>query len=128
MMQVTGFNLHYDVPDIDACVRFYHDLIGLPIRLEYEHIDRRGVIFAVSETVELECIGPPAGKPPRRPSPEGLRIKFRVDDVDAEYERLTAAGIELIESLRDQDWGERSFALRSPDGLSVFIYSERERA
>jgi len=49
-----------------------------------------------------------------------------VDDVDAEYNRLT--GLDLVPSLEIEDhpWGDRGFAINDPNGILLYIYSERE--
>jgi len=45
----------------------------------------------------------------------GIHVAVRVDDIEAEYDRLRRAGIELGE-LRSQAWGERNFSFLDPDG------------
>jgi uncharacterized glyoxalase superfamily protein PhnB len=44
------------------------------------------------------------------------RIVFHVEDVDAAYEGLRAAGYEPEGVPRDAPWGERYFHVRDPDG------------
>jgi uncharacterized glyoxalase superfamily protein PhnB len=39
-----------------------------------------------------------------------------VDDPDALYERVAAAGAEIIDELNDTDYGSRNFAIRDPEG------------
>ena len=43
-------------------------------------------------------------------------------DVDAEFARLKAAGVRILEELRDKAWGERSFVINDPNGVHVYIY------
>jgi uncharacterized glyoxalase superfamily protein PhnB len=45
----------------------------------------------------------------------GLIYNFTVDDVDKEYERLTAAGFEPAVPLEDHPWGDRGFAILDPN-------------
>ena len=56
----------------------------------------------------------------------GLMYNFAVDDVDSEYKRLTDAEIPIIVPLEDHPWGDRGFAVQDPNGISLYIYSERE--
>ena len=56
----------------------------------------------------------------------GLMYNFAVDDVDGEYQRLTNAGLDVIVPLEDHPWGDRGFAIQDPNGISVYIYSDRE--
>ena len=56
----------------------------------------------------------------------GLMYNFLVDDVDQEYEKLTNAGLRAIVPLEDHPWGDRGFAIQDPNGISLYIHSERE--
>ncbi|MDF1689968.1 MAG: VOC family protein [Cycloclasticus sp.] len=56
----------------------------------------------------------------------GLMYNFSVEDVDAEYKRLTEAGLPVIVPLEDHPWGDRGFATQDPNGISLYIYSDRE--
>ena len=56
----------------------------------------------------------------------GLMYNFAVDDVDAEYERLTTAGLDAILPIEDHPWGDRGFAIQDPNGITLYIYSDRE--
>ncbi|HHE31630.1 MAG TPA: glyoxalase [Chlorobaculum parvum] len=57
---------------------------------------------------------------------EGVMLNFSVDDVDAEYARLTGAGLQTAMPLEDHPWGDRGFSVIDPIGNSVYIYSDRE--
>jgi uncharacterized glyoxalase superfamily protein PhnB len=68
---------------------------------------------------------------PQQPGQElsesaGLMYNFLVDDVDAEYKRLTDAGLCVVVPLEDHPWGDKGFAIQDPNGISLYIYSERE--
>ena len=56
----------------------------------------------------------------------GLLFNFSVDDVDEEYQKLTQAGLAIVVPLEDHPWGDRGFAIQDPNGISLYIYSERE--
>lgn len=53
---------------------------------------------------------------------KGYILSFEVDDVDAEYQRLKAAGLEIFQDLQDKPWGERSFVVNDPTGVHLYIY------
>ena len=57
---------------------------------------------------------------------DGVTLNFKVDDVDAEHERLTDAGLSTVMPLEDHPWGDRGFSIVDPIGNSVYIYSDRE--
>ncbi|GAA4165226.1 VOC family protein [Gryllotalpicola daejeonensis] len=49
-------------------------------------------------------------------------FEFLVDDVDAEYQRLSAAGVEIVTEPAVMPWGNRVFFLRDPDGNLVGLF------
>jgi catechol 2,3-dioxygenase-like lactoylglutathione lyase family enzyme len=51
----------------------------------------------------------------------GVWISFEVEDVDAEYERLQAAGVSCDAPPQDRPWGERQFVVRDPNGFALNI-------
>jgi uncharacterized glyoxalase superfamily protein PhnB len=56
----------------------------------------------------------------------GLIYNFGVENVGEEYEKLTAAGLAPIMPPEDHAWGDRGFALQDPNGMTLYIYPERE--
>ncbi|HEX6867913.1 MAG TPA: VOC family protein [Candidatus Limnocylindrales bacterium] len=50
---------------------------------------------------------------------DGLLIVFVVDDVDAEYARLRAEGLEFTTPLETEPWGERYFQVSDPNGIVI---------
>jgi uncharacterized glyoxalase superfamily protein PhnB len=56
-----------------------------------------------------------------RKSVQGLLINFEVEDVDGEYEKARAAGLDIRLDLRDEDFGQRHFILADPSGVLVDV-------
>ncbi len=56
----------------------------------------------------------------------GLIYNFQVDDVDKEYDRLITQGLEAVMPLEDHPWGDRGFSIDDPNGISLYIYTEKE--
>jgi len=54
---------------------------------------------------------------------KGLIISFEVDDVDGEYDRLKAEGVQIYQEMQDKPWGERSFVIDDPNGVHLYIYT-----
>ena len=50
-------------------------------------------------------------------------LDFLVDDVDAEYGRITALGVEWVMPPTTQPWGNRSMIFRDPAGNLVNVFS-----
>lgn len=59
-------------------------------------------------------------------NPAGLTYNFNVPDVDAEFQSLVAFGLLTVMPLEDHPWGDRGFAVRDPNVVILYIYSERE--
>ena len=51
----------------------------------------------------------------------GLLLNFEVEDVDAIHDRLVAAGLPVLRSLRDEDFGQRHFITADPNGVLIDI-------
>jgi uncharacterized glyoxalase superfamily protein PhnB len=49
----------------------------------------------------------------------GLILAFEVDDLEGELARLQAEGVKITMPLRSEDWGERAFQVRDPNGIIV---------
>lgn len=48
-------------------------------------------------------------------------LMLEVDDVDAEFERLSKAGLSFRESPKDQPWGDRTAVFSDPDGVLIYL-------
>ena len=51
----------------------------------------------------------------------GLLINFEVRDPDAVYERVLAAGLPILRTLRDEPFGQRHFITRDPNGVLIDV-------
>lgn len=75
--------------------------------------------------IELGLMAPGVEKqPPYLQIPyigSGAWLSFEVEDVDAEYERLKAAGVAGDEPPQDRPWGERNFMVRDPNGFVLNV-------
>lgn len=70
-----------------------------------------GIVAGDHETV------PPEG----RGKVSGLLINFEVKDPDAIYERVVAAGLPILRSLRDEPFGQRHFITSDPNGVLIDV-------
>jgi uncharacterized glyoxalase superfamily protein PhnB len=50
---------------------------------------------------------------------DGLLVAFVVEDVDAEYERVRAEGVEITTPIETEPWGERYFQMTDPCGVVI---------
>jgi uncharacterized glyoxalase superfamily protein PhnB len=49
----------------------------------------------------------------------GLILAFVVDDLEGELDRLQAEGVAITMPLTAEEWGERAFQVRDPNGVIV---------
>jgi uncharacterized glyoxalase superfamily protein PhnB len=76
--------------------------------------DRRvnlGIVDGDHETIPQEGRG----------RTSGLLINFEVRDPDAVYERVVAAGLPILRTLRDEPFGQRHFITRDPNGVLIDV-------
>lgn len=52
---------------------------------------------------------------------QGMLINFEVDDVDAEFARLDAAGLPIVQPLRSEGFGQRHFITHDPAGVMIDV-------
>lgn len=51
----------------------------------------------------------------------GILLNFEVEDVDAVYDRLSDTGLEIVQPLRDEAFGQRHFIARDPNGILLDV-------
>jgi uncharacterized glyoxalase superfamily protein PhnB len=55
-------------------------------------------------------------------------LDFAVEDVDAEYPRIAALGVDWVMAPTTQPWGNRSVIFRDPAGNLVNVFSRSGQA
>jgi glyoxylase I family protein len=87
------------VPDFDAAMRFYKDVLGFTERVAWGEGEKRAVMLDVGDGNYLEVFaGGTAAAPKDGPI---LHIALRSDDVDGACERARAAGAEVTVEPKD---------------------------
>ncbi|ODT14277.1 MAG: glyoxalase [Mesorhizobium sp. SCN 65-12] len=71
-----------------------------------------GIVGADHETIPEQARGKAS---------QGLLINFEVEDPDAVHERIVAAGLPILRSLRDEAFGQRHFITRDPNGVLIDV-------
>lgn len=51
----------------------------------------------------------------------GMWISIEVEDIDRYYKTLLEKDVEMMIPIRDEPWGERHFAFRDPNGVSIDV-------
>ncbi len=122
---------HITVNDPDESLGFYRDALGLELRNDVASGGFRWVTLGIPDQPGLEIVisEPHAGR--SQADGDALQelltkgvlpnIVFRVDDLDATFERVRASGAEVLQEPMDQPWGPRDCAFRDPSGNMVRI-------
>ena len=98
--------------DFDRSYAFYARTLGLHVFREFAG----GAVFFLGGGY-LELSG--QGGPPATGDKVSLWLQVR--DVDAEWDRLGAAGADQVEAPVDKAWGLREARIRDPDGLLLVL-------
>jgi catechol 2,3-dioxygenase-like lactoylglutathione lyase family enzyme len=120
-MKATSYYPVIMTGDVAGTVAFYAEHFDFEPLFEsdwYVHLssrDDRSINLAILDGGH-ETI-PEAG----RGKVSGLLLNFEVEDVDAVHDRVVAAGLPVMRSLRDEDFGQRHFITADPNGVLIDI-------
>lgn len=95
--------------------RFYRDELGLAVHREFGPPDEPGLVFFTGGGF-LEVSGPGDGR-----AGSTTAVWLQVRDVEAEHERLSAAGVRIVRAPRQEPWGLVEMWLEDPDGLPIVL-------
>lgn len=54
---------------------------------------------------------------------QGVFITLEVKDVNAFYNDVRSKGVEIVEDLKDELWGDRHFVIQDPNSIGIDIVS-----
>jgi catechol 2,3-dioxygenase-like lactoylglutathione lyase family enzyme len=119
-MQITASAVSLNVADPAASAAFATEHLGFEQEMAADGFVSLARPDAGFNLIYLRT-GLPTFKPPALAGhdADGLLVVFVVDDVDGEYERLVAAGVEITTPLETEEWGERYFQVTDPCGVVV---------
>jgi catechol 2,3-dioxygenase-like lactoylglutathione lyase family enzyme len=129
-MNLTLSTCFVIVHDPDLAVSFYRDTLGLEERNDVARDDFRWItVGAASQPgVGIVLTNYLNGSPADSDALAALVAKgalngvhFHTDDLDAAFEKVKAAGAEIVQEPTDQPWGTRDFAVRDPSGNMVRV-------
>ncbi|MGO4592389.1 VOC family protein [Leifsonia sp. 2TAF2] len=107
--------------DVDRLARFYEDVTGVaPLRPApvFAQFELSGGTIAIGAVETVAMLGAAAPQPASNAS---VIVEFEVDDVDAEFARVSPADVVLEPTV--MPWGNRSALFRDPDGNLVNLFS-----
>ena len=126
---------HAFVPhtDPEASLAFYRDVLGFEVLNDVGYEDMRWITVAPPGGGPTSIVLHPPAVDPALTEEERATILRVVakgafaavtlgsDDLDALFERLVAAGADVVQEPTDQDYGVRDCAFRDPSGNLVRI-------
>jgi len=112
--------------DVEGLAGFYARLLGVGAELNEYYVEIQAgpasMGFSKRRFTECEACGLPEAAPSHR---DEVILDFGVDDVDAEYPRIAALGVDWVMPPTTQPWGNRSMIFRDPAGNLVNVFSRR---
>lgn len=126
-MQIDEFRFAFYARDFERSVRFYRDLLGMRYLTGWDRADGKGALLSAGGNAVVEIYGAAGGESYRGPAPAAINLALRVagrEEVDGWYQKLQAAGADIVENPADRHWGHRSFVVNDPDGIPIHIYCE----
>ena len=122
--------------DVAGLAGFYARLMGGPAALNEYYVEIQAgpasVGFSRRRFTEADGQAAPGGQATPGGQAAGSQasgrrdeiiLDFVVDDVDAEYPRIAALGVDWVMPPTTQPWGNRSMIFRDPSGNLVNVFS-----
>jgi len=131
-----NISIHYTFlphTDAEAALGFYRDLLGFEVRQDVGYADMRWLtVGPVGQPGTSIVLHPPGVDPGITPAEKetiltliakGVKgaVTLACDDLEALFERVEAAGAEVVQEPADQDYGVRDCAFRDPAGNLVRV-------
>lgn len=127
-MDITLSTTFIAVDDHDTAIAFYRDVLGLEVRNDVAYEGLRWVTVGSPAQPDVDIVLENAVADPNasdedkdaaaRLLAKGLLrgVIFATDDCDATFERIQAAGGDVLQEPTDQFYGVRDCAFRDPAG------------
>lgn len=132
-MDITVHHTFLPQLDPEASLAFYRDALGLEVRNDVGYAGMRWITVGPPGGSGTSIVLYPPGADPGVTADEQQVITemmakgtfasviLATSDVDATFERVQAADVEVVQEPTDQDYGVRDCAFRDPAGNMVRI-------
>ena len=111
--------------DVKRLVGFYQQITHMPVTQytdDFAELQTSSATLAIGSTRTLQLFG--GDNVAKAAQNHSAIIEFRVDDVDAEYEKLAdVLGDGVVQKPTTMPWGNRSLLFRDPDGNLVNFFT-----
>jgi catechol 2,3-dioxygenase-like lactoylglutathione lyase family enzyme len=136
-MDITIHQSFLPHADPDASLAFYTEVLGFDVRLDVGYENMRWITVGPPNQPDTSIVlEPPVAVPSVSDAERELirnmmakgtyaGVNLATADLDALFERLEAAGAEIVQEPMDQDYGLRDCAIRDPAGNLIRIQERR---
>lgn len=111
--------------DMKPLVQFYEKVTGVPAvqyTEDFAELRTDSAVLAIGSTRTLQLFG--GDKVATPATNRSLIIEFRVENVDADYQRLADFLADaIVQTPTTMPWGNRSLLFRDPDGNLVNFFT-----
>lgn len=120
-MPITHHGTAIFVRDMAPSRQFYEELLEQPVQMDNGphisfgtfslwNVDHANQTVFGSTTTGQDGLGA-----------DNLELCFESDQLDEVYGRASQAGVEILQPIAEQPWGQRVFRMRDPDGHIVSV-------
>ncbi|MFC5993449.1 VOC family protein [Pseudonocardia hispaniensis] len=118
-MRITASAVALNVGDVEASTAFLVDHFGFRTEMAAPGFASLTRDDAGMNVIFLRRGLPTLPADQRDDHASGLILAFTVDDLEGELARLQAEGVPITMPLTSEEWGERAFQVRDPNGVIV---------
>jgi len=118
-VKITASAVSLNVDDVAASARFLTAHFGFTEEMSADGFVSLGREDASANVVFLRRGLDILPEDQRHDHAAGLILAFQVDDLEGELARLEAEGVAVSMPLRSEEWGQRAFQVRDPNGVII---------
>ena len=118
-MKITSSAVCLNVDDVPASSSFLVEHFGFHEEMAGDGFASLTREDAATSVVFLRRGLPTLPADQRDDHADGVILAFVVDDLEGELARLQGEGVPITMPLTEEEWGERAFQVRDPNGVIV---------
>jgi uncharacterized glyoxalase superfamily protein PhnB len=118
-MKISATAVSLNVADVPASSRFLQEHFDFAETMAADGFASLTREDAGTSVVYLRCGLATLPADQRDDHVRGLILAFEVEDLEGELDRLTAEGVAVTMPLTVEEWGERAFQVRDPNGVII---------
>jgi predicted enzyme related to lactoylglutathione lyase len=127
--RVRQLRLVVEAEDYEEAVRFYRDVLGLPVEGAFEAPGGAHVTILDAGRATLELANPAQKRyiddvEVGRPVAPRMRVAFEVDDAGQTTADLADAGADVVAPPTETPWRSLNARLDAPAGLHITVFQE----